>query len=257
MIQRGMLSIRTLFEDYAGLFVMHCHRLNHEDNGLMMLVNVIPAVFILCRCHYRTPGQTDKVRVLDGNGDKPRDRDAFPGYEGRVSVAMGDLDGDGVSDLVTGAGKDFAPEVVAYSGKAAGPRLLDRGRAVQAVGDDARGGISVAAAQIDGTTLDNIIVGSGPGITSEIKVYPTKLPKPGTAPPLFTSFWRRMPATPPASAFATGFVDFGTGRNSIVSAPGPGSVAEMKVFVFPLLKTDRLRRSRTSPRPGNRTRPRP
>ena len=23
---------------------MHCHRLNHEDNGLMALVNVIPAV---------------------------------------------------------------------------------------------------------------------------------------------------------------------------------------------------------------------
>ena len=23
---------------------MHCHRLNHEDNGLMALINVIPAV---------------------------------------------------------------------------------------------------------------------------------------------------------------------------------------------------------------------
>ena len=36
------------FEDYTGLFVQHCHRLNHEDNGLMTLVNVIPAVSILC-----------------------------------------------------------------------------------------------------------------------------------------------------------------------------------------------------------------
>ena len=32
------------FDDFTGLFVMHCHRLNHEDNGLMALVNVIPAV---------------------------------------------------------------------------------------------------------------------------------------------------------------------------------------------------------------------
>ena len=35
----------------------------------------------------------------------------------------------------------------------------------------ARGGVSVAAAQIDGTNADDIIVGSGPGIPSEVKVY--------------------------------------------------------------------------------------
>ena len=36
-------------------------------------------------------------------------------------------------------------------------------------------------------------------------------------------------------SLATGFVDFSTGRNSIVTAPGPGSAAEVKVFAFPLL----------------------
>ena len=40
----GALSMRTRFEDYTGIFVMHCHRLNHEDNGLMALINVIPAL---------------------------------------------------------------------------------------------------------------------------------------------------------------------------------------------------------------------
>ena len=44
VIEPGILSIRTRFDDYIGLFVMHCHRLNHEDNGLMMLINVIPAI---------------------------------------------------------------------------------------------------------------------------------------------------------------------------------------------------------------------
>ena len=34
----------------------------------------------------------------------------------------------------------------------------------------------------------------------------------------------------------TGFVDFSTGRESIVTAPGPGSPAEVKVFAFPLLQ---------------------
>jgi hypothetical protein len=35
---------------------------------------------------------------------------------------------------------------------------------------------------------------------------------------------------------ATGFVDFSTGRESIVTAPGRGSPAEVKVFAFPLFK---------------------
>ena len=37
-------------------------------------------------------------------------------------------------------------------------------------------------------------------------------------------------------SIAAGFVDFSTGRESIVTAPGPGSPAEVKVFAFPLLK---------------------
>ena len=35
---------------------------------------------------------------------------------------------------------------------------------------------------------------------------------------------------------ASGFVDFTTGRNSIVTAPGPGSPAQVKVFYFSLMK---------------------
>jgi hypothetical protein len=47
----------------------------------------------------------------------------------------------------------------------------------------------VAAAQIDGTTVDNIVVASGPGIPSEVKVYRSALPSAaGAAPPLFSTF---------------------------------------------------------------------
>jgi FG-GAP repeat len=33
-----------------------------------------------------------------------------------VNVAMGDVDGDGILDLIVGAGKNHAPDVVVYSG---------------------------------------------------------------------------------------------------------------------------------------------
>jgi len=238
VVQPGYMAMRTRFDDFIGLYVMHCHRLNHEDNGLMALVNVIPAVSAYAVVMPGGSGKATTVRVLDSNGDKAiATVTPFPGYEGSVSVALGDLDGDGVLDLLVGAGKDHAPEVVAYAGaaKPGRPAFSTELARFQAFGADARGGVSVAAAQIDGATSDNIIVGSGPGIASEIKVYGAKLPKPGTVPPLFTSF---APHAGESSGvcLATGFVDFSTGRNSIVTAPGPGSTAEVKVFVFPLLQ---------------------
>ena len=97
---------------------MHCHRLNHEDNGLMALINVIPAVSTYAVAVPGAPGKPAEVRVYDGNGDRlVATVTPFPGFEGSVSVAMGDVDDDGVLDLIVGAGKGHAPEVVAYSGR--------------------------------------------------------------------------------------------------------------------------------------------
>ena len=78
------------------------------------------------------------------------------------------------STSIVGAGKDYAPEVVAYSGEVETAARAPSGpssRVSRPFDPDARGGVSVAAAQIDGTTADNIIVGSGPGVPSEVRVY--------------------------------------------------------------------------------------
>jgi FtsP/CotA-like multicopper oxidase with cupredoxin domain len=239
VVQPGALSLRMKFDDYTGLFVMHCHRLNHEDNGLMMLVNVIPAASNYAVAALGSAGRPTEVKVYDGNGDRlVATVMPFSGFEGTPSVAMGDIDDDGVYDLVVGAGKDHAPELVVYAGKASNgnaPFTKELAR-FEAFDSAARGGISVAASQIDGSTADNIIVGSGPGAPSEVRVYRTKLPTaPGTAPELFSSFNPYLDDRNGVSV-AAGFVDFTTGRYSVVTAPGAGSMAQVKVFNFSLMK---------------------
>jgi FtsP/CotA-like multicopper oxidase with cupredoxin domain len=229
------LFIRSRFEDYIGLFVMHCHRLNHEDNGLMLLVNIIPAVSSYAVAVPGSPGQPATVKVYDGNGDKLLATvTPFPDFEGTPSVAMGDVNGDGVYDLVVGAGQGHAPQVAVFSGKAEGGSqafAMELTR-FEAFDSTATGGVNVASQQIDGSSSDNIIVGSGPGIPSEVKVFTYE---PSSPPELFSAF---SPYTGDTSGVkvASGFVSFMSGRNSIITAPGPGSPAVVKVFDYWLMK---------------------
>ena len=81
--------------------------------------------------------------------------------------------------------------------------------------------MTVAGADIDGNALaDNIIVGTGPGTESQVKVYSSTLPsESGKAPDVFSTF-TPYPGSQSGVTLATGMVEFGSGRETIVTAPG-------------------------------------
>jgi hypothetical protein len=63
-------------------------------------------------------GAAPRVRVFDGaTGAAVGDFFAFePGFTGGVNVAVGDVDGDGVEDIVVGAGRGGGPDVRVFDG---------------------------------------------------------------------------------------------------------------------------------------------
>jgi FtsP/CotA-like multicopper oxidase with cupredoxin domain len=231
------LTLRQEFLEFPGTYVIHCHRLNHEDNGLMALINVIPEVSTYAVAIPGSKGKPASVQVRDDNGDKVLQTVfPFPDFEGTPSVAMADVNGDGILDLVVGTGKGVAPQVVAYDGNNTVDGLFKTEITRFAPFDSGfTGGVTVAGADIDGNAMaDNIIVGSGPGMESQVKVFSSTLPdESGKAPDVFSTF-TPYPGSQSGVNLATGMVEAGSGRESVVTAPGPGDAPLIKSFRWSL-----------------------
>ncbi len=231
------LTLRQEFLEFPGTYVIHCHRLNHEDNGLMATINVIPEVSTYAVAIPGSNGKPASVQVRDANGDKVLQTVfPFPEFQGTPSVAMADVNGDGILDLIVGTGKGVSPEVAVYDGNNTTDGLFKTEIARFAPFDAGfQGGVTVAGADIDGNALaDNIVVGSGPGMESQVKVFSSKLPgESGKTPDVFSTFTPN-PGSQSGVALATGMVESGSGRESIVTAPGPGDPPLIKTFRWDL-----------------------
>jgi len=229
----GEMTIRSRFEDFTGTFVTHCHRLDHEDNGLMMTINVIPEVSTYAVATQQGQGAV-VVEVRDQANDAVVARvTPFPDSRGLPNVTMADVDGDQVLDLLVGSGPGDRGEVVAFSG--AGGAFTRELARFSVFEDGFRGGVNVAAGHIAGAPLaSNIVVSSGPGRDNEVVVYSNELPgAPGSAPAVFSTF-EPHPGQD-GTTIAAGLTD-PMGRVSIATAPTKG--AAVRVFNYPLLTTD-------------------
>ncbi len=228
----GSITVRTEFQQFIGTYVVHCHRLNHEDNGLMAIINVIPEVTAYAAAVPGDGKSPTQVTVINQATRKTLAKvTPFGAFAGPVDVAMGDVNGDMILDLIVGAGKGGQPRVKVFSGAADAAGYTFSTVLVNRLAFPVsfRGGINVASANLDGTQVgDSIVVGSGPGMRATVKALKAGATNTGEF-----AWWHPYGAFSGGVDVAAGIVD-ASGRESVVTGPGPGMKPVVKTWLFDL-----------------------
>src|SRR6185295_136987 len=85
--------------------------------------------------------------------------DAFaPSYTGGVRIALGDVNRDGIADIIAAAGPGGVPQVSVFDG-----RTFQTIATFYALPATFTGGVYVAAGDFDNDGVADILVGAGPG----------------------------------------------------------------------------------------------
>ncbi len=155
---------------------------------------------------------TDQFGNLQGPPLSP-----FDDFLGGVSVAGGDLDGDGFADVIVGSGPGGGPHVKVFNGRT--------GLVMQsffAFDEGFTGGARVAAGRNIVNSDSQIVVGAGPGGGPHVKVFDARTGN------TIHDFFAYTPAFTGGVSVASGDVD-ADGFADIITGTGSGG-SHVKVF---------------------------
>ena len=169
------------------------------------------------------PGGGPHVKIFSQNGTVLASFYAYaPTFTGGVNVAVGDVNGDGIPDVITGADAGGGPDVEVFDGAALMAGHVKAIDSFYAYSPSFHGGVRVASADIDGDGYADIITGAGPGGGPHVEVFSGKTGQ------VVRSFYAYAARYTGGVYVAAGDVT-GSGQQDIITGPGFGG-PDLKVF---------------------------
>jgi len=163
-------------------------------------------------------GGASQVKNFDNNGFETASFFAYAGFTGGVRVGAGDVNGDGVADIITGTGPGAAGGNVKVFDGLTGALI----RSFLAFDPSFTGGVFVAGGDVNGDGLADIIVGTDTG-SSQVKVFD------GATNAVIASFFA-YPGFTGGVRVGAGDIN-GDGAADIITGTGPGAAGgNVKVF---------------------------
>jgi FtsP/CotA-like multicopper oxidase with cupredoxin domain len=216
----GRVVIRIKNLDFTGSFVYHCHILAHEDRGMMSLNTVQPETPI-----YATgagAGGGPAVNVYSGIDNSVLA--SFFAFEedftGGVQTAVADVNNDGISDVIVGAGAGGGPRVQVFDGATNFTTTLFD---FFAFSTEFSGGVDVAGGDFNADGFADIVVGAGPGGGPQVNIFD------GQTGNILTQFFAYDQSFRGGVTVAVGDVD-GSSFNSVITGAGPGGGPNVRTF---------------------------
>ncbi len=185
------------------------------------------------------PGGTAQVNVYDPAGALVIAFNAYPGFSGGVNVAVGDVTGDGINDVVTGPGAGGGPHVQVFSGRdllsGISQPAISKPLVYGTQANPFTGGVYVAVGDLNGDGFDDVITGPGQNGGPHVQAF-------SGADNLNTTLLSFLAYSPGfTGGVRVGASDFGgdnggtaggKGDDEIVTGPGPGGGPHIELWDY-------------------------
>ncbi|MCA9069796.1 MAG: VCBS repeat-containing protein, partial [Planctomycetaceae bacterium] len=167
-----------------------------------------------------------QVRVYNADGTLQYQLFPFPGFGGGVRVALGDVNGDGIQDIVMGAGPGGGPHVKVFNGATGIPVAGPLGGFFPFPGGFS-GGVYVATGDINNDSIDDVIVGAGSGGGPNVQIFSGATGANISGP--LGNFFAYDSAFSGGVRVAAGDIN-DDGLIDVITAPGPTGGPNIRVF---------------------------
>ncbi len=158
-----------------------------------------------------TIGVAGRVRIFDSNGNPKFDLNPYPNAVGGTRAAMGDVNGDGIADIIIGVGPGASGPVLVFDG-ATQKQLFS----LEAFEASFLGGVNVALADVTGDGKADAIITPGDGGGARVRVYD------GATQKLIADFFSIEDVNFRGGAVASGADVNGDGVGDLIVAAGMG-----------------------------------